>query len=247
MPKQSGLGDNLYIGGYNLSGDIGSLSAIAGQQKSIDVTGIDKGAHERIGGQRDGSLQFMAFFNPATAQAHPVLSALPIADVVAMYCRGTVLGNPSACMVGKQIDYNPTRDNSGSLTFKTHISANGYGLEWGNLLTDGRRNDTAAASGASFDGGAATSFGFQAYLQMFALTGVDVTVKLQDSADNVSFTDVAGGAFTQATTAPQAQRIAVGGTATLRRYVRAVTVTTGGFTSTTFAVSLVRNTLAVSF
>ena len=54
--------------------------------------------------------------------------------------------------------------------------------------------------------------------------------------------------FTQiTTTTPQAQRIAVGGTATVRRYVRASTVTSGGFTSCTFAVAVVKNQLAVNF
>jgi hypothetical protein len=31
MAKQSGLGDNLYVAGYDLSGDIGSLETISGR------------------------------------------------------------------------------------------------------------------------------------------------------------------------------------------------------------------------
>lgn len=247
MAKQSGLGDNLYVGGYNLSGDIGSLSSISGPQKPLDVTGIDKSAHERIGGIRDGKLEFVAFFNPSSGQAHPVLSALPTSDTAAMYCRGTTLGSPSACMIGKQLNYNGTRDNSGSFLFKTEIEASGYGLEWGNLLTAGQRTDTTATNGTSIDGGASSSFAFQAYLQVFAFSGTDVTVKLQDSADNSSFSDVTSGAFTSVTSGPQTQRIAVGGTATLRQYVRVSTATSGGFTSVTFAVAVVRNLTAVSF
>ena len=33
MAKQSGLGDNFYIGGYNLSGDVGSLGSISGAMR----------------------------------------------------------------------------------------------------------------------------------------------------------------------------------------------------------------------
>jgi Bbp16-like protein len=107
------------------------------------------------------------------------------------------------------------------------------------------RTDTGATAGASLDGGASTAFGAQAYLHVMApFTGTDVTVKLQDSADNATFADVASGAFAQTTAGQTWQRIALTNTATLRRYVRATTITTGGFTSASFAVVLVRNPIA---
>jgi hypothetical protein len=114
-------------------------------------------------------------------------------------------------------------------------------LEWGRSLTAGRRTDTAATNGTSIDTTASADFGGQAYLQVFAFSGTDVTVKIQDSDDNSSFTDVAGLAFTQVTAGPTTERIAIANTATIRRYVRAITVTTGGVTSITFAVVLVKN------
>lgn len=248
MTKTSGLGDNLYAGGYDLSGDIGSLSKIQGGNKPIEVTGIDKSAPERIGGVRDGSMSWSSFFNTALGRAHPVLSALPTADVVATYCRGTTLGNPCASLVAKQLNYDGNRTNSGDFTFAVDAEANSFGLEWGLLLTAGLRTDTAATNGTSIDTAASLSFGAQAYLQVTAFTGTDVTVKIQDSADNSSFTDVAGMAFTQVTAAPFTQRIATSNTATIRRYLRAVTVTTGGVTSVTFAVQVTKNEIAgVSF
>lgn len=168
MAKQSGLGDNLYVGGFNLSGDVGSLSSIHGGPKPLVVTGIDKLAFERIGGIRDGGLEFSSWFNPAAGQAHPVLSALPTADVPAMYCRGTVLGNPTACCIGKQINYDPKRGADASLTIDTQIQANGFGLEWGVLLTAGQRTDTTATSPATGldQTVVSTAFGWQAYLQV---------------------------------------------------------------------------------
>jgi len=92
-----------------------------------------------------------------------------------------------------------------------------------------------------------TAFGAQAYLHVFAFTGTDATVTIQDSADNATFTNVASFAFAQTTTAPGFQRIATASNATLRRYVRAITTTSGGFTSLQFAVALVRNLTAVTF
>lgn len=241
MAKSSGLGDNFYIGGYNVSGDVGSIGPIHGGPKTIDVTGIDKSAFERIGGQRDGGMTWSSFFNTATGRAHPVLSALPTADVVATYCRGTNLGDPCASCVAKQINYDGNRTQAGDFTFAVDVQANGYGVGWGRQLTAGQRTDTAATLGTAIDTTASLSFGAQAYLQVFAFTGTDVTVKLQDSADNVTFADIAGMAFTQVTVAPVAQRIATSNAATIRQYVRAVTVTTGGFTSVTFAVQLTKN------
>lgn len=90
-----------------------------------------------------------------------------------------------------------------------------------------------------------TAFGAQAYLHAFSFTGTDVTVTIQDSADNSTFANVASFAFTQITGGtPSWQRIAIANNATLRRYVRAITTTTGGFTNLQFAVVLVRNLIA---
>jgi hypothetical protein len=244
MAKSSGLGDNLYVGGYNLSGDIGSLSKISGGTKPIEVTAIDKSAMERIGGERDGGLSWSAYFNTAVGQAHPVLSALPMADEVVTYCRGTSLGDPAACTVAKQLNYDGNRTASGEFTFAVDAEANGYGLGWGRQLTAGLRTDTAATAGASIDTTAALSFGAQAYLQVTAFAGTDVTIKIQDSADNVTFADVAGLAFTAVTAAPFTQRIAIANTATVRQYLRATTVTTGGFTNCVFSVVIVKNEVA---
>jgi hypothetical protein len=247
MAKQSGLGDNLYVDGHNVSGDVGSVDTVAAPQNLLDVTGIDKSAHERIGALRDGNIKFTAFFDAAVGQAHSVLRTLPTTDRYVAYFRGTAIGNPAAAMLAKQIGYDGKRGTDGSYTLVVDCQGNGYGLEWGNQLTPGLRNDTTATSGTANDFGASTSGGWQAYLHVNAFTGTDVTIKLQDSADNTSFTDLAGGAFTQVTTAPGAQRISAGSSATVRRYVRAVTTTSGGFTSLTFAVVFVKNSVQVVF
>jgi hypothetical protein len=245
MAKQSGLGDNCYAGGNNLSGDVSTV-ALSSPQGIQDMTGIDVFAMERVGLARDGNINWTSFFNPT--RAHPVLSALPTADVMVTYCRGTTLGNPAACMVSKQINYDGTRGDGGEFTFALQAQANGFGLEWGNQLTAGLRTDTAATNGASIDTTAAASFGAQAYLQVTAFTGTDVTIKIQDSADDSSFSDVTGLTFTAVTAAPTTQRLATTNTATIRRYLRVATTTSGGLTSVTFSVVINKNPIAgVSF
>lgn len=244
MSKQTGLGDNFYIAGYNVSGDVNSLSRINGGPAALDVTAIDKSALERLGGKRDGGFTFTSILNDATGQQHAALKTLPLASHIGTYFRGQGIGNPAASCMAKQIDYNGTRDEEGLLTFAVDVQADGYGLEWGEQLTVGVRTDTAATNGASFDGGASSAFGAQAYLQVFSVTGTSVTVTLEDSADNVSFAAITGGAFSAVLASARSdQRIAM--TGTIRRYVRAVT--SGTFNPASFAVQFVRNATAVVF
>lgn len=243
MAKQSGLGDNFYVHGYDVSGDLGSVS-VSGGPAALTVTGIDKGAYERIGGLRTGAMSWQAWFNPANDRAHDRFSTLPTSDVHCTYFRGTTLGNPAACQVSKQINYDGSRGDDGSFTFSVEAQCNGFGVEWGRSLTAGVRTDTGATNGSSIDTAASASFGAQAYLQVFAMTGTDATVKIQDSADNSSFADVTGLTFTQLTAGRTAERLATANNATIRRYLRAVTVTTAGFSSLAFAVVVVKNEIA---
>jgi hypothetical protein len=246
VAKTSGLGDNLYIAGFNASGDIQALGNIGGGPALLNMTGIDKSAYERIGGLRSGQFEMTTFFNhvAVTGATHEKLSALPRTDVILTYCRGTTLGDPAASLVGKQVNYDPSRADDGMLTFGVSAQSNGYGVEWGRQLTAGVRTDSAATNGTGIDTTASASFGGQAYLQVFSFVGTDATVKIQDSADNVSFADVAGFNFTQVTAGPTSERIALGNTVTLRRYLRAATVTTGGFTSLAFSVNVIKNDVA---
>jgi hypothetical protein len=246
VSKQGGLGDNFYLDGYDLSGDLSTVAAHGGPAV-LDVTSIDKSAMVRLGGVRTGSLAWTSYFNDTAGQEHPVLSVRPTTDRIGTYCRGTAIGSPAASCVAKQVNYDPTRAADGALTVAVDCEANGYGVEWGRLLTAGKRVDTAATNGTSLDGAAATTFGAQAYLQVFAFTGTDVTIGLEDSANNSAFSALTGMAFTQVTSAPAKQRKATAAGATVRRYVRAVTSTVGGFTSVTFAVVLVRNDTTVVF
>lgn len=245
MSKSGGMGDNFYIDGFDLSGDINSLSKIGGGPAALDMTGIDKSAFERQGGLKDGSIEFVSYMNDTVGQATAVLKLLPTADTVAYYARGTTLGNQAACLVAKQINYDPSRGQDGMITFQTQALANGFGLEWGTQLTAGKRQDTSATSPATgVDFLAASSFGWQAYLQVFSFTGTSCTVTLQDSANNSAFAGFTGSAFAAAT-ARGTQRIAGAAGSTVRQYVRAIT--SGTFSECTFAVMFVKNESAVAF
>jgi hypothetical protein len=462
MTISNGLGQAFYYGGYDLSGDTGSADDIGGGLVGTqDTTPINMSAYRRKGLLRDGRVSWGSFFNKATGQAHERLGALPTADRHLMWATGAAIGDPAACLVGKQINYDFTRPQDGSLTIAVNAQGNVFGLEWCDLLTAQQRTDTSATNGTAaifgYDGedflflsgtsgdyastpdaasldivgdidlrvrvalddwtpaaestliakytatsdersyalavttggnlllrwtedgsteltetssaatgftdgtthwvratldvddgasdaqatfytsddgvtwtqlgavqavGATTSIyastavlelgsqsagtvnvsagkifqaavlsgiagssvaapvasvadddvtdatpltwtvqgdafvsshtvhGLQAYLQVFSFAGTDVTVKLQHSHDNGgedAFADITGGGFTQIVSGPTVERIAVAAGTEVRRYVRAVTVTTGGFTSLVFAVAVNVNITATTF
>ena len=247
MAKITGLGQKLYVQGVDLSGDITALDEIVGSLEELDCTGINKSARERLGGVRDGMISATTWWNSAVAGTHDTLAALPTTDVHAMYVMGSAIGDPAACLVAKQANYAPSRGDGGSMTAGTELKANAYGLEWGALLTAGTRTDTTATNGTALDYGAtigATTFGYQAYLQVLAFTGTSCTVAIQHSSDNSTFNTFASGNFTAAT-AVGAERVFRLSGVTVERYVRIAT--SGTFTNCQFVVAFVKNLTATSF
>lgn len=243
MAKSSGLGARFFVAGVNLSGDVGSLSGISQPRGMKPVTGIDKLAFERIHLLKDGSVSYAAHWNPTGA--HVTLSALPTADQPVMYCHRATLGAPAASMVGKQINYDGTRAQDGGLDLAVQSLANGFGLEWGELLTAGVQQTTGAGALGGLDYGAAigtTAFGLQSYLHVMAFTGTSATVAIQDSNDNGGvdpYVNVTGAGFAAVSTAPGSQRLQTGRTQSVKRWLR-INVT-GTFTVFDFAVSVHRN------
>jgi hypothetical protein len=129
MAKQSGLGDNFYVGGFDVSGDTQQVNSVHGGPNALDFTDITQSGYGRLGGLRTGEVQWVSYFDPANA--HVILSSLPTTDTLVTYARGTALGSPAACCIAKQIDYGPTRGADGSLTAAVSVESNADGLEWG--------------------------------------------------------------------------------------------------------------------
>lgn len=241
--KTSGMGDQLYVGAYKLGSDVESVNRVGGGPAVLPYTDITQSAQARQGGLRSAAIDLTCFLDVQAGQAHEILSTLPRTDTIVTYMhQPSAIGASAASMNGKQIGYDPTRGADGKLTIGVNAMDNGYGLEWGQMLTLGAgRTDTATTDGTALDGGAQTTDGAQAYLHVTAFTGTDCTITIEDSADNSTFGTLV--AFTSATGAGF-ERIAVAGT--VERYVR-VSTTAGTFTSVTYAVNFVRNETAVTF
>lgn len=247
MPKATGLGQRLYVTGYNISGDVGTIRNINGGPQALDLTDITQSAYQRNGGLLGGAINFTSFFNVSAGRAHPVLSTLPRTDVMSTAATSAILGDPAASLQAVQIGYDGSRDQAGNFTLAVDTNSDLYPVEWGRLLTAGERTDTTATNGTGIDDTVtSTAFGGQAYLHTTAFTGTSYTPKLQDSADNVTFADLAGASFAAVTVGGVAtswQRIAF--TGTVRRYVRVATI--GTFSNAVFVVNFVRNQTAIAY
>jgi hypothetical protein len=244
MAKESGLGAAYFFGGVDLSGDTNALDSISKSLALLPATGIDKSAMERLPGLLDGQIAWQSHWNPTNA--HAVLSTLPRTDRIASYWhRGTLLGTHVASLVSKQTNYDPTRDDKGGIIAKVDTLANAFWLDWGLGITAGKLTQGGAGNGTGVDfnnWGGGFSFGLQAYLHVFAITGTSCTVKLQHSNDDGAgdaYTDITAGGFVAASVAPQAQRIQTSRTLPIKRWIRLVT--TGTFSSCQFAVSVTAN------
>ena len=189
--KKSGLGDNLWIGGNDLSGDVGSIGTLDAPRQVLDVTSMGKSAMERVQGLSDVQLDFSSWFNDAAGQAHPVLSALPSGNVVVLYSNGTSVGVAAAFATVTQIGYEGSRGNDGGLSHSVQGQGNaGITLEWGELLTAGEITHASATNSASKDDTSGTSNGLAACLHLRELDSGTVTVTIEHSDDDAAWAKV---------------------------------------------------------
>ena len=159
MAKVTGLGDNLYIAGYDISGDVGALGKVSGSHAVKEVTCIDKYAVERLALTRDGEIGFTGWFDTATGAIHAALNSLPSTDVLLTYARGTTRGSPAACVIAKQASYDVNREVGGALSVACQGVGNGAGLDWGLQLTAGKETIAGAGNSTGVDFGMADSIG----------------------------------------------------------------------------------------
>ena len=240
MTVESALGSRFFVDGYDISGDVGQGSCritIA----PLDVSTIDVGGMKRLRGRTSGEINWNVFFDDAASAEHVALKAMNRSDRYGMWAHQcAAIGDSAIATRGKQMNYDWNFGADGGAVGSIQMLSSGAPIEFGQLLTPGKRTDTGATNGSSLDFGATDStFGLAAYCFVTDFSGTDITIKLQDSANNSAFSDITGAAFT-AFTAVGAQRLqtAVGGT--VRRYVRVATTTSGGFTTCTFVVLFVR-------
>lgn len=237
MAKASGIGARLLVDGTDISGDVGSVQAIRGGPALLEVPAINQDGMARIGGIYSGEISFNSWWDTVVGASHDVLSDLPLTDRHVIYLHRNTFGEAAAAVVAKQVNYDPTRGQDGSLAASVQALSTGSPLDWCELLTAGIQTFAAAASGTGIDNAAQSLFGAAAYLQAVSIASGTATVAVQDSADGAAWANVAGLAFT-AVAAKGVQRLETARNATIRRHLR-VNVT-GAFTNLVAVVAVNR-------
>ena len=245
MVKKSGIGQRLYVHGFDISGDVGQIDGIGSPIALLDVTSIDKSGVERIMGRRDARIAFSAFFNKAADREHLALKGLPTTDVLAVVLFGTTLGDEMAAISAKQINYDATRGGDGAFGFGVELLGSaGFPLEYGLVLVAKTTSHTSNGSdetGINF--GSQTTIGAVGFLQHFEDTSPSGTIEydIEDSSDSTNGDDGSWAnllAFSDVATpwAGIAERIVAAGT--VEKWTRAST--NGTFTNASFSMSLRR-------
>tara|TARA_R100001530_G_scaffold33644_3_gene26390 strand:- start:25 stop:774 length:750 start_codon:yes stop_codon:yes gene_type:complete len=237
MAKKAGLAQQIFVQGYDLSGDVSAINNASSPRGVQEITGINASGVERIMPRTDGAINYNTWFNDAALQEHVILSSLPTTDSLVLWALGGSIGDAAAMLVSKQLDYPVTKAADGSLAATIDCQGNGEPLEWGVMLTAGKithGSATAAGSGTSFDQGAATSSGAVGMLHIMDISSGSPSFTIQDSANNSSFASIIGFSTVADGAEPKAERVSM--TGTVRRYISVAS--TGTFSDCVFAAAI---------
>lgn len=244
-----------YVGGYDLSGYVRQLGDMLTEFDAEPQAALSDGVKNVLIGQANFKIgDYNAFLdNTATSGLH-VLHSAPGAKRAVMMPIGIravpAAGDP--CFLGEfdQLSYHAQGEGgftAASLKFgpmDATAAALAYSKAWGNLLhAYGAETGTNSGTGID-DNGASSALGGYLMYQIFAVAGTgNVTIKVQDASTNSdgSFADLTGatsGAIAH-TAVPTAGVVAIGRSATVKRYLR-WQIALSGITSVTFALAFVR-------
>lgn len=238
MPFIHGKNTSVWWNSADISGylDAADLSIDADTSES---TTFGKGWKTFISGLVDATVGFGGKYDATAGNA--IEGQLGTDSGVLTYCPGGALaiGDRARLVSVTGTTYAESSPVGDIVAFSwdTH-SQTIVGLGWVQHLF---AKDTNTTVGTSYDGLAATTSGWTAHLHVSAVDGGSWVVKLEDSADNSAWADVASGAFTAATGVTQ-QRLSSASGATLRRYTRYTATRTGGSAGQgiTFGLSIAR-------
>lgn len=217
MAKITGIGQAFIAGAYIISNDVSTVT-FTGSRETMLSTGIDVAAIERLPLLADHQIEIEGFFNKTGA--HPRLDAGRVTqnDVIVSYLiEGPTVGGESMTIASKQVNYDGTRANNGELGVKATFLCNGQEYVWGKMLTAGSTTYTSGTDTASQDLVASSTAG-TFVVHCTAFTGSTVTVKLQHSTNNSTWSDVG---VSTVFTAVGAVALPLTAATTVNRYVRA--------------------------
>ena len=241
MAKVSGLNVRCFVMGRDISGDANALDGMGYTQETLDVTPLNTLAMKRITGRSDGSLSINCYFDAGTNLSHSTFTSnsgkLPTANQIITAPLGSAVGSDFAGLIAKESDYNVSSGTGSAITANASFSATaGVGGEFGEMLTAFDDTHSSATDGTAIDNTSSTSDGGAGYAHFLSLSSGSVVIKIQESADNVTFTDLITFSTVGTSDVPTAERLEM--TGSVARYIRVQS--SGTFTNAVIAVGFAR-------
>lgn len=235
MAFQPGKGSVVVGEDVALTGFLNQYSAGRSQQAiSTNTFGNDDMVY--IAGKLSGQMSVGGLFDAAASASDPTFNEMVnsgTTEVVTVGLGGDAIGDGAYLFNGICTDY--SIQGAANDAVRINASFQGSSAVRNGVMLHPLTARTSTGNFTSVDSGASSSTGAVANLHVTAFSGTNVTVKVQDSANDSTWADLI--TFSTVTGAVS-QRATV--TGSVDRYLRCI-ISAGTFTSVTFAVAVARN------
>ena len=232
-----GSNAKIFANGFDVSSFFSSVSKSASVE-TAEVTTLGETAKSYIAGLEDGSFSVEGYYDGTTgaidAQMQDILGSSTVftmvvgTDAVGAYGYG-------AQTVGTTYDVGAEIGGAVSISAEGQATAGTDSIRVLNPLSA----KTTTGSGTQLDNTASTPNGASCYLHVTSITaGATATVKIQESTDGSTWTDLASFAAVTSISANNGQRVVASGV--VDRYLRAYWTISGSSPSVTFHASAAR-------
>lgn len=227
-----GKNTKVYVNGFDLT-DMFKSSSIPAAAGTAETTTFGKSDKTFIAGLREATISVEGLFDGVVDKVDAVLSPIlggATKSVWTVLQDGDTFGNRGVGVEGIETAYEVTSpiEDAVQVTAEAQSSSGRDGIISHHALAA----RTVDFTGSPVDGVAASTNGGVGYLHVMAYSGfTSVVVKIQDSADDVSYADIL--TFATVTGARVAERKAI--TGTVRRFTRVFIDVAGTGSVTLFA------------
>lgn len=243
MPFRHGKNTVVLVNEYNLSSYFNEASTTNSIETSETTTyGVTGGSKTYVTGLNDGTVSVSGLFDGDSGAVDAVLTSVLGSETdvkfTVAYDGGMTIG--ARCATGESImtSYEVSSPVGDVVSTSAEFQPDG-GVARGVVLAP-LSTVSATGNGTAVDNGASTTNGGVAVIHVPANTrNGTITVKVQHSADNVTYADLATFATVSSTT-KTSERLSVASGTTVNRYLRVSYTVAGSTGSATIAVAFAR-------
>lgn len=238
MASRSGRSTQVFFGGRDLSGFLNS-GELDVDVATMDTTTFGNSWKTSIADILDASFSTSGFYDPDLTDLQ---AALDVDGGVLTWCPGGgAIGDRARMLLVTGTSYGQS-SQVGEVVAFAWDAVSEAALAIGDVL-HALTEDTNTTTGPTKDESASSSTGWTAHLHVTAVDAGAWVIKLEDSANGSSWSDVTAGAFASKSAAGAERLRSASGTTTLRRYVRCTATRTGGSSGDgiTYALAIARS------